>query len=189
MLLNLVTKNDSIWIVSCSWSKHTTLLLMFVAEKVLLLLVISLTGKICVSCMLNGHGHLISRMAYVQVTIIERHYYIPVFKWLKGYYGFTSKQPSTIYTVFSKSIGCIVLESGSIGINSERIALKAHFHISLCSLWAYLVPNTIKLNRHLVLTHEKCSLTVTRHYLKCQRIGYWSKYIDRIPRVLLSLEK
>ena len=38
-------KIDSIWIVSCSWSNHTTLLLMFVAEKVLLLLVISLTVK------------------------------------------------------------------------------------------------------------------------------------------------
>ena len=44
MLLNLVTKIDSIWIVSCSWSNHTILLLMFVAEKVLLLLVISLTA-------------------------------------------------------------------------------------------------------------------------------------------------
>ena len=43
MLLNLVTKIDFIWIVSCSWSKHTILLLMFVAEKVLRLLVISLT--------------------------------------------------------------------------------------------------------------------------------------------------
>ena len=43
MLLNLVTKNDSIWIVSCGWSNHTILLLMFVTEKVLLLLVISLT--------------------------------------------------------------------------------------------------------------------------------------------------
>ena len=32
-------------IVSCSWSNHTILLLMFVAEKVLLLLVISLTAK------------------------------------------------------------------------------------------------------------------------------------------------
>ena len=46
MLLNLVTKIDSIWIVSCSWSNHTISLLMFVAEKVLLLLVISLTVDI-----------------------------------------------------------------------------------------------------------------------------------------------
>ena len=33
MLLNLLTKIDFIWIVSCSWSNHTILLLMFVAEK------------------------------------------------------------------------------------------------------------------------------------------------------------
>ena len=44
MLLNLVPKFDFVWIVSCSWSNHTTLLRMFVAEKVLLLLVISLTA-------------------------------------------------------------------------------------------------------------------------------------------------
>ena len=37
------TKIDFIWIVSCSWSNHIILLLIFVAEKVLLLLVISLT--------------------------------------------------------------------------------------------------------------------------------------------------
>ena len=43
MPLNLVTKFDFIWIVSCSWSNHIILLLMFVAEKVLLLLVIYLT--------------------------------------------------------------------------------------------------------------------------------------------------
>ena len=43
MLLNLVPKCDFVWIVSCSWSNHIILLLMFVAEKVLLLLVISLT--------------------------------------------------------------------------------------------------------------------------------------------------
>ena len=36
---------DFIWIVSCSWSNHMKLLLMFVAEKVLLLLVISLTEQ------------------------------------------------------------------------------------------------------------------------------------------------
>ena len=34
------------WIISCSWSNHTILLLMFVAEKVLLLLVISLTDNV-----------------------------------------------------------------------------------------------------------------------------------------------
>ena len=45
MPLNLVPKFDFVWIVSCSWSYHTILLLMFVAEKVLLLLVISLTAK------------------------------------------------------------------------------------------------------------------------------------------------
>ena len=44
MLLNLVPKCDFVWIVSCSWSNHIILLLMFVAEKVLLLLVISLTA-------------------------------------------------------------------------------------------------------------------------------------------------
>ena len=49
MLLNLVTKIDSISIVSCSWSNHTILLLMFVAEKVLLFLVISLTAYIQVT--------------------------------------------------------------------------------------------------------------------------------------------
>ena len=47
MLLNLVPKFDFAWIVSCSWSNHTILLLMFVAEKVLLLLVISLTVNDC----------------------------------------------------------------------------------------------------------------------------------------------
>ena len=43
MLLNLVPKCDFVGVVYCSWSNHTILLLMFVAEKVLLLLVISLT--------------------------------------------------------------------------------------------------------------------------------------------------
>ena len=45
MLLNLVAKIKLIWIVSCSFSIDVRLLLMFVAEKVLLLLVISLTDK------------------------------------------------------------------------------------------------------------------------------------------------
>ena len=45
MLLNLVPKFNFVWIVSCSWNNHTTLLLMFVAEKVLLLLMISLTDQ------------------------------------------------------------------------------------------------------------------------------------------------
>ena len=36
MPLNLVPKFDFVWIVSCSWSYHTILLLMFVAEKLLL---------------------------------------------------------------------------------------------------------------------------------------------------------
>ena len=35
---------DFILIVSCSWKNHILLLLMFIAEKVLLLLVISLTA-------------------------------------------------------------------------------------------------------------------------------------------------
>ena len=39
---------DFIWVASCSWSNYTLLLLLFVVEKVLLLLVIFLTGK-------NGH--------------------------------------------------------------------------------------------------------------------------------------
>ena len=43
MLLNLVPKLNFIWIVSWSWSDHNILLLLYVAEKVLLLLVISLT--------------------------------------------------------------------------------------------------------------------------------------------------
>ena len=46
MLLNLVPKCDFVWIVSCSSSNHTIWLLIFVAEKVLLLLVISLTAQI-----------------------------------------------------------------------------------------------------------------------------------------------
>ena len=44
MLLNLVPKIDFIWIVSCSCSNHTILQLIFVAEKVQLLLVIFLTA-------------------------------------------------------------------------------------------------------------------------------------------------
>ena len=43
MLLDLVPIFDFVWIVSCSWSNPTTLLLIFVAKKVPLLLVISLT--------------------------------------------------------------------------------------------------------------------------------------------------
>ena len=39
---------DVILIVSCSWKNYIMLLLMFVAEKVLLLLVISLTGQVLV---------------------------------------------------------------------------------------------------------------------------------------------
>ena len=44
MVLNLVAKIKLIWIVSCSFRIDVILLLMFVAEKVLLLLVISLTA-------------------------------------------------------------------------------------------------------------------------------------------------
>ena len=58
MLLNLVTKIDSIWIVSCSWSNHTTLLLMFVAEKVLLLLVISLTVYVRLNKRINNASNI-----------------------------------------------------------------------------------------------------------------------------------
>ena len=47
-------KIDYIWIASYSLSNHTTLLLMFVAEKVLLLLVISLTVK-CSETTIFGH--------------------------------------------------------------------------------------------------------------------------------------
>ena len=43
MLLNLVAKINFLWTVPCSFSLDVILLLMFVAEKVLLLLVISLT--------------------------------------------------------------------------------------------------------------------------------------------------
>ena len=38
-------KFDFIWVLSCNGSNHIKLLLMFIAEKVLLLLVISLTDK------------------------------------------------------------------------------------------------------------------------------------------------
>ena len=55
-------KFDFIWIVSCSWSNYIILLLMFEAEKVLLLLVISLTVDRCI-------------MYYAQLW----HLYLPVF--------------------------------------------------------------------------------------------------------------
>ena len=56
MLLNLVPKLDFVWIVSCTWSNNTILLLMFVAEKMLLLLVISLTAKFNCSCTFHEYN-------------------------------------------------------------------------------------------------------------------------------------
>ena len=55
MLLNLVAKSDLMFIVSCSWRNHIKLLLMFAAEKLLLLLLISLTVHVTgVHCLLEG---------------------------------------------------------------------------------------------------------------------------------------
>ena len=67
MLLNLVTKIYSIWIVTCSWIDHTILLLMFVAEKVLLLLVISLTDHI------GGKRPRITRFYWIYFVLIFSH--------------------------------------------------------------------------------------------------------------------
>ena len=64
MLLNLVPKFDFVWIVYCSWSNHTKLL-MFVAEKVLLLLVISLTAEA------DGNVHYIRHCLNVLLNMIE----------------------------------------------------------------------------------------------------------------------
>ena len=55
---------DFIWIVSCSWSNHTILLLIFVAEKVLLLLVIPLTAKWYFVCMWDTVITHLSTMFY-----------------------------------------------------------------------------------------------------------------------------
>ena len=79
MLLNFVTKYDSIWIVSCSWSNHTTLLLMFVSEKVLLLLVISLTAKWITEALVHARNAL-DRRFLIQKTLTIASYNIILYK-------------------------------------------------------------------------------------------------------------
>ena len=77
MLQNLVPKLSIIWfiwIVSCSWSNHTILLLMFVAEKVLLHLVISLTDKQPHQITWNVSAHRHQREQYHDDVIKWKHF-------------------------------------------------------------------------------------------------------------------
>ena len=90
MLLNLVPNAISFWIVSCSWSNHTILLLMFVAEKVLLLLVIPLTAQgyftdisaVIWLCSGTHHDWTHKQFSFLAINMIGQNYnnIIPVFR-------------------------------------------------------------------------------------------------------------
>ena len=88
--------------------------------------------KICASCMLNRHGHLIIRMAYVQVTMIDRHSLLyPGIQKIKGVLYFhvetTAHHIHSVLNVVSQEVSdvlvwnLVVLVSTRRGLHWEHI--------------------------------------------------------------------